>query len=259
MKVSCLPAFNDNYLWILEENKQAWAVDPGDANVVMQYLHDKQLYLAGILITHHHADHIGGVAKLLKAYPEAADQVYGPQLNKKTFTSIPLTGGETITVAGQIVSVIATPGHTLNHLVYYFPQPQPEPILFSGDTLFAAGCGRLFEGSPQQMRHSLKSLAKLPPHTRVYCAHEYTLANLAFASAVEPDNEFIKQRIQRCQALREKSQATVPFSLQEEHDTNPFFRVEQTSVQKAARQFANKAPDDDDECFAMIRQWKNIF
>jgi hydroxyacylglutathione hydrolase len=246
-----IPAFNDNYIWcISNEQQQAFVVDPGDGQATIDYLQARQLELAGILITHHHADHTGGIASLLK---QRAVPVYGPNNPAIKGISLPLSNGMAIDVLQQHGQVIATPGHTLDHICYYFAGMK---ALFCGDTLFCGGCGRLFEGSPATMLDSLQRLAALPEATAVYCAHEYTESNLRFAQAVEPDNQLLQKRIQDVARLRAARQSTVPSTLAIEKQTNPFLRCDQAAV-IAAAQSQGLEEGSIEDVFACIRQWKD--
>ena len=253
--VHTIPAFSDNYIWLFhhQSERQAYVVDPGDAAPVLKALQEHQLELAGILVTHQHPDHIGGITELLNRHDIP---VYGPaDIN---LVSHPLGNGDKLWLADVDFSVLAVPGHTLNHLAYFgnTGSDQP-PVLFCGDTLFAAGCGRLFEGSPQQMYDSLQGIADLPAHTLVYCAHEYTLSNLKFALAVDPDNQDLQQRNASCMKLREKDISTVPFTLAEDLKTNPFLRSQSPAIIAAAK---NRASTEDPvSVFAAIRAWKDNF
>ena len=188
-----IPAFTDNYIWCLHDGTEAWVVDPGDAAPVIDFIESHHLHLQGILITHHHPDHIGGIGVLCERFAIAT--IYGPDNPAIAGITDVLREGDVITVLDQQFTVLEVPGHTLDHIAYLSTQMQP-PALFCGDTLFAAGCGRLFEGSPEQMFTSLSKFKKLAPETRIYCTHEYTQANLRFAQAVEPDNLALKQRAQ---------------------------------------------------------------
>ena len=249
-KILLIPAFKDNYIWLLVSGGRAAVVDPGDPLPVMERLEALGLQLEAILITHHHADHQGGVAALVARWQ--AD-VFGPGNESITGCNRPLRGGETITVLGQEVSVMAVPGHTLGHLAYYLPG-----ALFCGDTLFGAGCGRLFEGTQAQMSDSLAQIAALPEATLVYCAHEYTEANLRFAVAVEPLNVALQDRVKRVAELRAAGKPSVPSTLGEEKATNPFLRSSEPAVIAAALEHA--AVDRSNVAvFAAIRQWRNNF
>lgn len=263
-KVSLIPAFKDNYIWLLTQGGRAFVVDPGDAAPVLARLAADDLVLEGILITHHHADHQGGVAELRARYPAA---IFAPANESITGCTQPLSGGERIDVLGTPLEVMAVPGHTLGHLAYYAPG-----VLFCGDTLFGAGCGRLFEGTPEQMSASLDKIANLPDETLIYCAHEYTEANLRFALAVEPKNESLHKRVAKVAALRAAGQSSVPSLLAEEKATNPFLRCAEAAVIAAGLHHAGfetttsqggflqgAVHHEKSAIFAMIRGWRNNF
>lgn len=247
-----IPAFKDNYIWLLRKGVSAAVVDPGDARPVLQWLERERLSLTTILVTHHHADHQGGVMNLLAQHPA---EVFAPAAESISGVSRPLQGGETISPAfsGAHFQVIAVPGHTLGHLAYY-----GAGCLFCGDTLFAGGCGRLFEGTAAQLLASLTRLADLPDDTAVYCAHEYTEANLRFALAVEPGNRRLQSRVNEVAVARAKGLATVPSTIGLEKATNPFLRCAEPEVAAAARR---RVPGAVDELtvFAVLRDWKNGF
>ncbi|MEF8699772.1 MAG: hydroxyacylglutathione hydrolase [Candidatus Accumulibacter sp. UW26] len=247
-----IPAFKDNYIWLLRQGAAAAVVDPGDARPVLELLDSEGLSLKSILVTHHHADHQGGVAGLL-AHHRA--EVLGPAVESITGITRPLQGGETVHVSAieADFQVIAVPGHTLGHLAYY-----GSGCLFCGDTLFAGGCGRLFEGSPAQMADSLAHLAALPDDTAVYCAHEYTEANLRFALAVEPGNRQLQRRAEEVATARARGLPTVPSTMALEKATNPFLRCGEPEVMAAARQRTPEAADRL-AVFATLREWKNRF
>lgn len=247
-----IPAFKDNYIWLLRKGAAATVVDPGDALPVLDFLERERLLLRGILITHHHADHQGGVASLLARYPV---DVFGPAGEAIAGISKPLGGGDTVKIAACDIDfqVIAVPGHTLDHIAYY-----GAGSLFCGDTLFAGGCGRLFEGSAAQMADSLARLAALPDDTAVYCAHEYTQANLRFAQAVEPGNRRLQSRIEAVAALRSQGSSTLPSTIALEKATNPFLRCGEAEVAAAARRRVPAAADAV-AVFAALREWKNAF
>lgn len=247
-----IPAFKDNYIWLLRKGASAAVVDPGDARPVLDLLDREGLSLASILVTHHHADHQGGVAELLAHYPA---EVFGPAAESITGLSRPLSGGETVRIAACDVEfqVIAVPGHTLGHIAYY-----GAGCLFCGDTLFAGGCGRLFEGSAGQMFASLLRLASLPEQTAVYCAHEYTEANLRFALAVEPGNRRLQSRVNEVAVARAKGWATVPSTIGLEKASNPFLRCGEPEVAASARRRVPGAVDEV-AVFAALREWKNGF
>lgn len=249
-EISFIPAFKDNYIWLLTQGRRAFVVDPGDAAPALARLEADGLVLEGILITHHHADHQGGVAELTARYQP---QVFAPAKESITGCTHPLYGGERIEVLGQSVAVMAVPGHTLGHLAYAAPG-----ALFCGDTLFGAGCGRLFEGTPEQMSASLDSIAALPDETRVYCAHEYTEMNLRFALAVEPESTALQERVRRVAALRAAGLPSVPSTLAEEKATNPFLRCTDPVVVAAGLQHA-AVDASKTAVFAAIRGWRNVF
>jgi len=247
-----IPAFKDNYIWLLRKGASAAVVDPGDARPVLDLLDREGLSLASILVTHHHADHQGGVAELLAHYPA---EVFGPAAESITGLSRPLSGGETVRIAACDVEfqVIAVPGHTLGHIAYY-----GAGCLFCGDTLFAGGCGRLFEGTAAQMADSLARLAALPDETAVFCAHEYTQANLRFALAVEPGNRRLQSRVNEVARARASGLATVPSTMAIEKASNPFLRCGEPEVAASARRRAPAAADEV-AVFAALREWKNSF
>lgn len=249
-EVSFIPAFKDNYIWLLTRGKRAFVVDPGDSAPVCQRLETDGLTLEGILITHHHADHQGGIAELKGRWQT---EVYAPANESITGCTRPLSGGERIDVLGQMVEVMAVPGHTSGHIAYYAPG-----AIFCGDTLFGAGCGRLFEGTPEQMSASLDRIAALPGDTRVYCAHEYTEMNLRFALAVEPENMALQARVANVAALRAAGLPSVPSLLAEEKATNPFLRCSEAAVIEAGLQHA-AVNREKAEIFKAIRGWRNNF
>ncbi|WP_433899565.1 hydroxyacylglutathione hydrolase [Pseudomonas sp. PSE1(2024)] len=254
IQISALPAFTDNYIWLLQDHatQRCAVVDPGDAAPVQAWLDAHPGWVLGdILITHHHHDHVGGVETLKKA---SGATVYGPASESIPGRDVALKDNDTVRVLGWDFDVYAVPGHTLGHIAYYH-----HGLLFCGDTLFAAGCGRLFEGTPQQMHHSLSRLAALPEDTLVYCTHEYTLSNLKFAAAVEPGNRDIAARLEKVSQQRASGVMTLPSTLALEKLTNPFLRTSEILVtQKVDERNGpqNRAPS---EVFAALRAWKDTF
>jgi hydroxyacylglutathione hydrolase len=255
MNLLALPAFTDNYIWMLHDGQHAVVVDPGDSAPVQQALDTLGLSLAAILVTHHHSDHVGGLSGLL---PFLAGDVYAPDEASIPGTCIRVRGGQTLELLGHTVSVLATPGHTLGHLAYLWHDTDGPSTLFCGDTLFSAGCGRLFEGTPAQMLESLTQLGALPPETRVCCAHEYTQANLRFARAAEPENPAISAHQAHCQRQRDEGAPTLPSSIGLELQINPFLRCSEPSLAACAER--RGAPDASPlAVFTTLRQWKNSF
>jgi hydroxyacylglutathione hydrolase len=255
-----LPAFDSNYLWLIHNGINAWAVDPGDAAVVQAALDVHQLQLTGILVTHHHADHVGGVLALKARYPAAT--VIGPMVETIKGLDVDAIDGcdyELAGLDGLSARCIAVPGHTAGHVAYFIESVNGTPRLFCGDTLFAGGCGRLFEGTPAQLHTSLHTLAALPADTLGYCAHEYTASNLAFASAVEPHNAALAERVASTAALRAANEPTVPFVLGQERLTNPFLRASEPDVIASASQHAGLELTDAVDVFTVLREWKNGF
>lgn len=251
-----IPAFADNYIWVLHDGQQALVVDPGESSGVQHWLHQNGLRLDTILITHHHADHTGGVAALCEA---TGARVVGPALEKLPVPVKGVRGGDQLELLGWHVSVLDVPGHTAGHVAYHLPDADGQPLLFCGDTLFSAGCGRLFEGTPAQMLQSLERLAALPDDTRVCCTHEYTLSNLRFARTVDPDNPALARYAEQCQALRERNQVTLPSSIGLEKQINPFLRCHDAAVARAASAHDPSTTPDALGVFTTLRAWKNVF
>jgi hydroxyacylglutathione hydrolase len=253
MKVTPIPAFNDNYIWALHDERYAVLVDPGDAAPCMEFLAARGLNLISILVTHHHGDHVGGNAALAARYHP---RVHGPSREQIPAMTHPLAAGDSVAIAelGLQFSVIGTPGHTLGHVSYY-----GGGRLFCGDTLFACGCGRLFEGTPAMMAESLNKLAQLPDNTEVYCAHEYTLSNIRFAKTVDPDNPDLLERESMDRLRRGQGQPTLPSTLALEKATNPFLRCQEPALIHAAESRLKRPVRDAVEVFAVLRQAKDIF
>lgn len=251
-----LHAFNDNYIWLIKEkdSSRIWAVDPGDADVVIQYCNEHQLTLEGILITHHHKDHTGGVLKLKNQY---RCSVYGPQ-HLVPLVTHPLHEGDTVRVYSTTFTIIETPGHTLDHLCYL--SDQATPALLSGDTLFRGGCGRIMEGTPEQMLTAMNKLAALPDNTLVYCTHEYTLANYRFALHLDQNNSDLISAQKNCSQLRENNEVTIPSTLKLEKATNPFLRTQiPRVVAQAADQLGENVANDPVSAFSQVRRAKDSF
>jgi hydroxyacylglutathione hydrolase len=252
-----LPAFVDNYVWMLHDGQDAVVVDPGDAGPVHAALEELGLALRGILVTHHHRDHTGGIDALR---PRLQGPVYGPAREPIPAPYTPLRDGDRIKVLGLAFDVLEVPGHTAGHIAYAQADGTTEPLLFCGDTLFSAGCGRLFEGTPAQMHASLQRLAALPVDTQVCCTHEYTLSNLRFAESVEPDNAQIAAHRARCEALRAQGRPTLPSTLALERAINPFLRCGEPHVAaSASRRAPATDPADPVAVLAALRAWKNTF
>jgi len=261
-KVTAIKAFSDNYIWSISDSVNAAIVDPGDASVCIEYLEQNQLTLNSILITHHHPDHTGGIKELIdycqqKQWPLT---VYGPANEKIPSCDVKLTENDVVKLVDLNVSlqVIDLPGHTAGHIAY-FSGSNAQPTLFCGDTLFSGGCGRLFEGSAQQMLSSLTKLANLPDNTNVYCAHEYTQANLKFALTVEPENEVLKSYSQQVDRIRIKNQATIPTTIGLEKQINPFLRNHELAIQTSAKHFDSNTLATELDTFTTIRRWKDQF
>lgn len=259
LAIEPVAAFTDNYIWLLRDSgsRRCFVVDPGAAAPVLAILERDQLELVGVLITHHHFDHVGGLQELI-AHSDPV--VYGPHNPAIAGISQPLHAGARVDVLGLEFSVMAVPGHTLDHIAFFCPGGESQaPLLFCGDTLFAGGCGRMFEGTAPVMYASLASLAALPDTTRVYCAHEYTQANLRFARAAEPENSRLAQRVAQVAAARERGEATVPSTLALELATNPFLRCEEPALVAALRRQGKWQGEHPAEVFAALRSWKDQF
>jgi len=256
LEASPLRAFSDNYLWLIHaplDRTGAVVVDPGDARPVESALEDQGLCLRAILVTHHHADHVGGVAALAERHRAA---VFGPAREQMPCAARPLDDGDSVSLAdlGLDFRVMAVPGHTLGHIAFH-----GHGCLFCGDTLFSAGCGRLFEGTAGQMHESLERIAALPDDTRVFCAHEYTLSNLRFAAAVEPGNADVIRTLEAVRELRSRDEITLPTTLRRERRINPFLRCREPAVRAAAEAHAGSTLHGPAEVFAVLRAWKDGF
>ncbi|WP_435210772.1 hydroxyacylglutathione hydrolase [Luminiphilus sp. nBUS_16] len=251
LTIEPIPAFSDNYIWLLHDDTDAVVVDPGDAAPVLEALSERSLTLKGVLITHHHFDHVGGIAELVDA---TKCEVWAPENPKITPVTYRVSEGDTLQVLGQTLQVIEVPGHTLDHIAY-----QGDGVLFCGDTLFAGGCGRVFEGTHPMMRNSLAKLRGLNPDTKIYCAHEYTLANLRFALSADPHNAALAARVADCKSLRERNIPTVPSLLADEIATNPFMRWDAASVIEKLVAESRSSSTDGDAVFAGLREWKDTF
>ena len=249
-------ALSDNYVWILVEGEQAIIVDPGEAKPVLETLNELKLNLTGIIITHHHFDHTAGIQEVKDHFN---CDVYGPEGGHIQGIDSPLKDNEEFELLGKKFIALSTPGHTLDQLAYYSDEACSEPILFCGDTLFSAGCGRIFEGTPLQMYESLSRFSTLPVNTKVYCGHEYTQSNLTFASTVEPENEFIKDKIDEVNKLRELGKETLPSDLASELKMNPFMRCKEKTVIDAATNYSGNELKEPHEVLGAIRDWKDNF
>ena len=254
--VTPISAFSDNYIWLLQgADNQVVVVDPGDAQAVIASLEKTQQQLTAILITHHHSDHTGGALALSNKF---SVPIYGPNNCKFSGISHVLNDGDSISILGLSLLVKAVPGHTLDHITYFYDHPDT-PQLFCGDSLFLAGCGRVFEGSMQQMLEAMHYFKQLPAKTLIYCTHEYSLSNLAFAKAIEPNNLDIVAKINQCHALRLNQQPTLPSSIAAELLVNPFLRCDTSTVQQNAAAYASSTLATELEVFTVLRNWKNVF
>lgn len=260
LNIQPVPALDSNYFWLVQPDRAvptAYIIDPGRAAPVIEALTANALKLAAIIITHRHQDHIGGVEELVQRF---RIPVYGPRSPWIPQVTHPLADGDCLTLPGFALEVIEVPGHTLDHIAYiHHPTGAGPKLLFCGDTLFAGGCGRLSDGSADQLYASLMRIAALEDDTLVYCSHEYTLANLHFGQAVEPDNPAIRARLQIVENQRERGLITLPTNIALEKQTNPFLRVHLAPVKRAAERYCGCKLDSEREIFAVIRGWKDKF
>ncbi len=259
IQIDALPAFTDNYIWLLQDlsARRCAVVDPGDSAPVLAWLDAHPGWqLSDILVTHHHPDHTGGIDELKQ---RTGARVLGPALESIPAREVALEDGQSITLLGCDWQVLHVPGHTAGHIALFGEPDGSTPVLFCGDTLFAAGCGRLFEGTAEQMHASLQRLARLPEQTRIYCTHEYTLSNLRFALTVEPDNPALRQRQAEASALRERNLPTLPSNLALELATNPFLRVSESTVRDQCAGHAGVPLATPSAVFAALRSWKDTF
>ena len=252
MQLTPLPAFSDNYIWLLDAGDARLVVDPGDAGPVFEQVAADGRAPTAVLLTHHHDDHVGGVRALLRRWPGLP--VFGPADSRIATVDHPVGDGDRIAVGPWRFEAIAVPGHTVSHIAFH-----GEGLLFCGDTLFSLGCGRLFEGTPRDMLGSLERLAALPAETLVCCGHEYTLANAAFARVVEPDNPALQRRQAEATTMRDRGLPTLPSTLGGELDCNPFLRIDAPAVRAAVAAREPGAADDRVAAFAGLRRWKDGF
>lgn len=252
--VQPIPAFNDNYIWCMHDTDFALVVDPGDAKPVLDYLHAHKLKLCAILVTHHHQDHTGGIAQLIAYYPDVP--VVGFSGSKVNLINHKVNEGDSVSIdkLGCKFDVLEVPGHTLDHIAFV-----GHGCLFCGDTLFSAGCGRLFEGTPAQMHASLSKFAALPGDTKVFCTHEYTLANLAFADAVEGSNQDLQNYTTWAKQQREQDLPTLPSTISEQLAINPFLRCAETTVASSVNSYAAQELSTTVDVFTELRKWKDAF
>lgn len=254
IQVISVPAFTDNYIWLItnEERKYTAIVDPGDARPVIEELQNRDMQPVAILITHHHHDHVGGIGKLLETWPGLP--VYGPAREEIPHMGNALGEGQDVSLEalGLRFRILDVPGHTAGHIAYY-----GEGSLFCGDTLFGSGCGRVFDGTLEDLHESLQRIAQLPAETVVYCTHEYTIDNIGFAKWVEPDNAKLDERMEECWELLDSGRPTVPFELGGEFETNPFLRTHIPEVIARAEEIAGRETHTPADVFAILRIWKD--
>lgn len=260
-QVQHIPIYYDNYVWALHhpDKPHCIIVDPGEAEPILAYLDQHQQSLQAILVTHHHDDHIAGITDITAQHPVP---VYGNRTDTISPITHPIDAGTSISIPGLEISaeVLDFTGHTLTHLGYFFAESgHNPPRLFCGDTVFMGGCGRLFEGTGAQMYQTFQRIMALPDHTLLYCAHEYTIHNLAFASTVEPDNHKILERISQTQSLQAQGKPSVPATLATEKATNPFMRVHLPNIQSAVSKQSGNPIHSPEQTFTELRAWKDIF
>ena len=253
INIEPIKAFSDNYIWLLTTNEGSIVIDPGESEYLLKIIKENNLNLKAILITHHHFDHTGGIDEILS---EKSIDVYGPNNNIDSI-NIRVANDSKINLLGIEFEIIEIPGHTLDHIAYY-SENNGHPILFSGDTLFGGGCGRVFEGTFEQMHDSLSILKKLPLDTKIYCGHEYTESNLKFAKSVEPLNQRIISRYNDVIELRKQGIPSLPTTIKLELETNPFLRVDLDGIQETISKKFNTSRNEKD-IFSAIRQWKDNF
>ncbi|PTQ85308.1 hydroxyacylglutathione hydrolase [Nitrosomonas ureae] len=256
LNIHPVPAFKDNYIWIAHNRNYAIIIDPGTAVPVIEYLRLKKLQPSAILITHHHSDHTGGIAELLQLFDIP---VYGPGNESIAAITNPVQQNDIVNLPeiSLNLTVLDTPGHTRGHIAYYGSDPWH--MIFCGDTLFSCGCGRIFEGSATQLYQSLQKISRLPDATLIYCAHEYTLGNIAFARTVNPENKKLNEFAITAQELRHKNIPTIPTTLSLEKAINPFLRCEHQPIINSAQNYSAQPMQNPDNVFKVLREWKNKF
>ena len=253
INIEPIKAFSDNYIWLVTTNEGSIVIDPGESINTLDLLKNKKMHLSAVLITHHHFDHTGGISDLNK---NNTLDVYGPNNDIESITKR-VINGDVINVIGLSFEIIEIPGHTLDHIAYYSFN-EGNPILFCGDTLFSGGCGRIFEGTHEQMHNSLERLKRLPKNTKIYCGHEYTESNFKFASEVDPLNEDLQLRLNEVKELRKLEIPTLPITLESELKTNPFLRCDNKDIQESIHNRFN-TPKIEVDVFKVIREWKDNF